>query len=73
VLQERYGIRMAAVAGCIVSESLVNYVEAYDDYVFIAANKRFGHDVFREATEEAERNWELKAAEYKQRESQGQP
>jgi hypothetical protein len=66
ILQQRYGVRMKAVAGCIVSESLVNYVGAYDRYVTAAANQKFGHDIFKESSEEAERNWRLKSAQYPQ-------
>ncbi len=64
ILQQRYGIRMKAVAGCVVSSSLVNYVDAYDSYVVSAANKKFGRDVFKESLDEAERNWKLKSAEH---------
>lgn len=61
ILRQRYGIQMEAVAGCVVSPPLVNYVDAYDDYVVAAANRRFGRDVFKESREEAERNWKLQS------------
>lgn len=63
ILQEKYGIRMKAVAGCVVTDSLVNYVDAYDEYVMAAANRKFGRDIFKESMEEAERNWKLKSVQ----------
>jgi len=56
-LRERYNIRFRAVAGCIVSESLVSYVDAYDSAMVEAVNRTAGHDVFKECHEEAQRTW----------------
>jgi hypothetical protein len=48
-----YGIDFRAVAGCIVSQSLVSHVGAYDEVSTAAAIRKFGHDVFKESAVEA--------------------
>jgi hypothetical protein len=59
LLRERYGIEEQVVAGCIVSPSLLAYVEGYNRVSMNAANRKFGHDVFQENVREASRNWRL--------------
>ena len=56
-LCHRYNVGFRPVAGCLVSESLVSYVDAYDSVVVEATNRRLGHDVFKECSEEAETSW----------------
>jgi hypothetical protein len=56
-LCQRYNVSFRPVAGCIVSESLVSYVDAYDSEVVEATNRRLGHNVFKECDEEATENW----------------
>jgi hypothetical protein len=41
------------VAGCIVSESLVSYVNAYDSALEEATLRKFGRDILQECAEEA--------------------
>ena len=62
-LCQRYNVKFSPVAGCVVSESLVSYVDAYNSVVVEAVNRNFGRDVFKECAEEAEKNWrkEVKA------------
>jgi len=48
LLGERYGIEMRAVAGVIVSDSLVAYVQGYNMVSAAAANRKSGRDVSRE-------------------------
>lgn len=63
LLRERHGIHVQAVAGCVVSEHLIEYVGSYNHQVEEAAAKRFGHDVFKECATDAQENWgRLKAA-----------
>ena len=62
LLRERYGIELKAVAGCVVSGQLVSYVEAYDKVIATAARRKYGHDIFKECAQEAEKNWKLTAA-----------
>ena len=59
LLRERYGIKMEVVAGCGVSESLIAYVEGYNQTTMRAVNRRFGYNVFEEIASDASRNWEL--------------
>lgn len=56
LLKERYQITNDAVAGCMVSGSLIAYVRAYNKVSIIAANEKFGHDIFAEISEEAREN-----------------
>ncbi|HEX3877087.1 MAG TPA: hypothetical protein VHW24_08885 [Bryobacteraceae bacterium] len=53
ILKERYGIEMQAVAGCVVTQSIVSYVSAYNAVSHAAANQKFGRDVFEEANSES--------------------
>lgn len=52
LLKERYGVEVHAVAGCVVSQSLISYVDNYNRVSTAAANRRFGHDVFKECEED---------------------
>jgi len=58
LLHERYGIEFRTVALCIVSTELVAYADSYNGMSTAAANRKFGHDVFKECAEEARKNWE---------------
>jgi hypothetical protein len=58
LLQERYGIKFRTVALCIVSTTLVAYVDSYNRVSTEAVNRKFGHDVFKECSEGARRGWE---------------
>ncbi len=60
LLRERYGIEDQVVAGCIVSSSLVAYVEGYNAISMSAANRKFGRDVFQESAADASRKWQLR-------------
>jgi hypothetical protein len=51
---------MPAVAGCIVSDSLIAYVEGYHSVVAKAAKRKFGHDVFKECAEDADSRYTLR-------------
>jgi len=53
ILQERYGIEQRVVAGCMVSPSLLAYTEGYNRVSMAAANRKFGHDVFKESVADA--------------------
>jgi hypothetical protein len=62
LLRERYGIEIHTVALCIVSETLRSYAGSYNAVSAAAANRKFGHDVFKECAEVASKNWELQRA-----------
>jgi hypothetical protein len=53
ILRERYGIENRVVAGCIVSPPLLAYTEGYNRVSMAAANRKFGHDVFKESVADA--------------------
>jgi hypothetical protein len=57
LLQERYGVKFRPVAGFIVSTELVAYVDSYNKVSTEAVNRKFGHDVFKECSDEARRKW----------------
>lgn len=61
-LQERYNVRLRPVAGCVVSESLVSYVDGYDSVVEEASRRRFGRDVFQDCENEAMTKWKTQRA-----------
>jgi hypothetical protein len=56
-LRERYNINFRPVAGCVVSESLVSYVDAYRSVVDDAVRRKYGRDVFRECADDAATRW----------------
>jgi len=57
LLAERYQVQSVVVAFCTPSPSLRAYVDHYDAITAAAANKKFGHDIFEESYQEAERTW----------------
>jgi hypothetical protein len=58
LLRERYGIHFRTMALCIVSRTFVSYIDGYNAVSTAAANRKFGHDVFKECAEEARKSWE---------------
>jgi hypothetical protein len=62
LLKERYGIETHTVALCIVSETVRSYADSYNKVSSAAANRKFGHDVFKECGGEARQNWERERA-----------
>jgi hypothetical protein len=60
LLEKRYGVEYRQVALCIVSPSLISYVDAYDRVSAAAITRKFGHDVLREGWEEAHKEWQDK-------------
>jgi hypothetical protein len=61
-LRERYKIEFRPVAGCMVSESLVSYVNAYDSVIEEAARAKFGRDVVKECADESLMKWKAQPA-----------
>ena len=61
-LRERYGIEFRTVAGCIVSDSLISYVNGYHSVVAESTTQKFGHDVFEECAKEANKKWSERQA-----------
>jgi hypothetical protein len=42
---------------CIVTQTLVDYVEGYDSVSITAVTHKFGRDVFKETMAEADQSW----------------
>jgi len=57
ILHERYGVEHREVAGDVLSQSELEYYQAYNAVSTQAANRRFGHDIFKECAEEARKNY----------------
>jgi hypothetical protein len=57
LLHERFGVEMRVAAGCVVTDSLLAYVDGYDRTSMAATNRKWGRDVFQESFEEAGRVW----------------
>jgi hypothetical protein len=62
ILKDRYGIETHIDALCIVSESQISYADSYNKLSTAAANRKFGHNVFKECYEDARREWEVRSA-----------
>lgn len=46
-------VELRPVAGCVVTDELVDYVAGYNSYSVKAITRHFGHDVFEEAFNDA--------------------
>jgi len=57
--RERYGVEVNAVAGCVVTQDLVWYVDGYNSVAEPRIRARHGKDIFAECAEEARAAWEL--------------
>jgi hypothetical protein len=57
LLRERYGVKLNAVAGCVVTEELTWYVRGYNAVSSRRLNEEYGRDIFAECWEEAGRRW----------------
>jgi hypothetical protein len=55
LLRERYGVEVNVVAGCVVTEELVQYVKGYNAVSKWLLKEEFGRDIFAECWEEARR------------------
>lgn len=63
ILKDRYGIETHIDAFCLVSESQIAFADSYNKLSTAAANRKFGHDIFKECGEEAEHEWEARRAQ----------
>ena len=52
LLRERYHILMRGISGCGSDRSVADYMTAHNAVVVVAANQKYGHDVFAECREE---------------------
>jgi hypothetical protein len=61
LLRDRYGVELKPVAGCIVSQGLIWYVDGYDKVSTAAVIRKYGHDIFEESERGARKTWGLRA------------
>lgn len=54
-LKEHYGVLAIPIAGCIVSDGIIGAQEGYNSTMKPLLNRKFGHDIFKEAEEEGRR------------------
>jgi len=60
LLSERYGVEVRAM-GCI--PPLTSHDESYDHVVIATVNAKFGHDIFKEVSDQANEDWKEHKAE----------
>ena len=58
LVYERYGVEINPVAGCVVSQELVWYVDGYNSVARQRILARHGKDIFAECTKEARADFE---------------
>jgi hypothetical protein len=62
LLKERYGIDFHYVDFCTVSKPTRDYADAYDEVSIAAAKRKFGRDVFKDAYDQAVKDWSQRGA-----------
>lgn len=55
--KERYGIERRQIALCIVDRSTMAYADSYNHMSVVAAQRRFGQDIFEQTWQDAQRIW----------------
>ncbi len=59
LVRQRYGVEVNAVAGCVVTQDLVRYVNGYNSVAKPRIRTQHGKDIFAECANEAREAWEL--------------
>lgn len=54
-LKEKYGILATPIAGCLVSDGIIGAQDGYNSAMKRLLNRKFGHDIFKEAEEASRR------------------
>ena len=54
-LKEKYGVITTPIAGCVVSDGIIGGQEGYNSTMKPLLNRKFGHDIFKEAEEASRR------------------
>ena len=54
-LKEKYGVLVTPIAGCLVSDGIIGAEEGYNSTMKPLLNRKFGHDIFKEAEEASRR------------------
>ena len=55
LLQDRHGIELREVAGCVVDRETVQHMDAYNAVMKAEISRRFGADMLEKTAEEAQR------------------
>ena len=50
-LTNKYGIQVTSIAGCLISNGIEGAIEGYNSTMKPLLNRKFGHDIFKEAEE----------------------
>jgi hypothetical protein len=50
-LTDKYGVRVTPIAGCLISEGIEGALDGYNSTMKPLLNRKFGHDIFKEAEE----------------------
>lgn len=50
-LKEKYGVLETPIAGCLVSDGIIGAEDGYNSTMKALLNRKFGHDIFKEAEE----------------------
>jgi hypothetical protein len=54
-LKEKYGVITTPIAGCVVSDGIIGAEAGYNSTMKPLLNRKFGHDIFKEAEEASRR------------------
>ena len=54
-LKEKYRVVTTPIAGCVVSDGIIGAQEGYNSTMRPLLNRKFGHDIFKEAEEASQR------------------
>ena len=54
-LKEKYGVLVVPIAGCLVSDGIEGAIDGYNSTIKPLLNRKFGHDIFKEAEEASRR------------------
>jgi hypothetical protein len=57
LLEDRYGVRLNCVAGCVVTNNLMWYVGGYDSVSKRLLVEKHGRDIFAECASVAQQQW----------------
>ena len=50
-LTNKYGVHVTSIAGCLISDGIEGAIDGYNSTMKPLLNRKFGHDIFKEAEE----------------------
>ena len=51
LLEKKYGVTVTSIAGCVVTDGIIGTIDGYNSTMKPLLNRKFGHDIFKEAEE----------------------